>query len=155
MITVAIVGIIFTIAPQFFIYATRFFNMNRARIEIQRDARTTLNLINRNLRQAQASTIEIDNASGQPPFSRITFTRLTPDGTSEVSFYQQNKEIYQVVDSGRPHKLAENLRYLAFTFPKSDDLTLISIATTFERATYEGGTKALHVAVEKVRVMNE
>ena len=32
--------------------------------------------------------------------------------------------------------------------------TILSISITFEKATYEGGTKALQMAVEKVRIMN-
>ena len=51
-------------------------------------------------------------------------------------------------------KVADDLRYIAFTYPKSDDGYIISISVTFERATYEGATKALQMAVEKVRVMN-
>ena len=47
-----------------------------------------------------------------------------------------------------------NLRYIAFTYPRSDDPTIISVAVTMEKATYEGGTKALELSIEKVRIMN-
>jgi len=90
-----------------------------------------------------------------PPHSRITFTRYKPNGSTEiVSYYQSGKKLYMSTDGAAGKKVADDLRYIAFTYPKSDDGYIISISVTFERATYEGATKALQMAVEKVRVMN-
>jgi hypothetical protein len=33
-------------------------------------------------------------------------------------------------------------------------MTIVSVSLTLEKAIYEGKTKALHVATERVRVMN-
>lgn len=151
IITIAILGIIFSLGPLIFITVNRFYYLNRSRMEVQKDARILLSLVNRNLRQAQKNSIVIDQVSGQPPYSRISFTKI--QGT-QMSFYQNNNGLYMTAGSVSK-KLSENLRYIAFTFPMSDDMGIISISLTMERATYEGMTKAMHLAVEKVRVMNE
>lgn len=155
MIVVAILGVIVSAAPRLFTGIYRFTRMITARAEIQKNARASLSNINRGLRQAQASSIVIDQVSGMPPHSRITFTRYKPDGSTEtVSYYQSGRKLYISTNGAAGKKVADDLRYIAFTYPKSDDAYIISISVTFERATYEGATKALQMAVEKVRIMN-
>ncbi len=155
MIVVAIIGIVLLAAPNIFKGAFRFISLSFARGEIQKNARSTLSNINRDLRQAQASSVEIDEVSGQPYHSRITFTKYKSDGsTQEIRYYQQGKKLYLSVDGSGSKMVADNLRYIAFTYPQTDDDSIISISVTFEKATYEGGTKALQMAVEKVRIMN-
>ncbi len=153
MLVVAIVGIVFSIAPQLMIQMTRFFRQNRARIEIQREARTALDLINRNLRQAKATSIVIDQVAGEPPYSRITFTRLVAGGTADMKFYQEGNFLYMVRDSTVP--ISRNLRYLGFSYPRTDNDKLISVSLTTETGTYEQQTKALQLSVDKVRIMND
>jgi prepilin-type N-terminal cleavage/methylation domain-containing protein len=150
LMVVAIVGVVFGLAPTLLIQMTRFFRQNRARVEIQRDARNALDLINRNLRQAKASTVVVDAAASQPPYSRIAFTKAQG---SSLTFYQQGKTLYMV--SGGTKAISSNLRYLAFTYPRSDDDNIISVSITMETGTFETKTKALQLSVEKVRVMND
>jgi prepilin-type N-terminal cleavage/methylation domain-containing protein len=150
-ITVAIIGILFTMGPQLLITINKFFFLNRARIETQRDTRAVLELINRELRQAQKDSITIDQATSQPPFSRITFLKV--NGTTSMIFYQNNKDLIMSV-GGTNHTIASNLRYVSFAFPKSSDLSIVSVSVVLEKATYQGLTSALHMAIQKVRVMN-
>ena len=153
MLVVAILGIVFGLASAMLIQMTRFYRQNRARIAIQRDARTSLDLINRNLRQAKAGTIVVDQVTGEPPYSRITFDRFTPDGgTATMSFYQQGNTLYMV--RGGTKAISKNLRYMGFTYPRTDVDTIISVSLTTETGTYESQTKALQLSVEKVRIMN-
>lgn len=155
MLVVAILGVIVTAAPQLFTGIYRFTRLTTARAEIQKNARISLSNINRGLRQAIATSVVVDEVSGQPPHSRITFTRYKPDGSTEsICYYQEGKKLYLSVEGAAGKLVAEDLRYIAFTYPKTDDDSIISISLTFERATYEGGTKALQMAVEKVRIMN-
>ncbi|MBU2574795.1 MAG: prepilin-type N-terminal cleavage/methylation domain-containing protein [Elusimicrobia bacterium] len=155
MIVVAIMGIVIISAPKMFTGAYRFISLATARAEIQKNSRGALANMNRDLRQAQASTIVVDCLAGQPPHSRITFTKYTATGaTQSVSYYQKGKQLF-MSQSGAAGKLAfDNLRYIAFAYPQTDDTNILSISVTFEKATYEGGTKALQLAVEKVRIMN-
>jgi len=154
MLAVAIMGIVFGIAPALLINMTRFFTQSRSRIEIQREVRDALDLMNRNLRQAKASTVVVDQVSGEAPYSRIGFTRLRPDGTTaSLVFYQQGNTLFMV--AGGTRAISENLRYLAFTYPNSSDDRIISVSLTTEKGTYESKTKALQLSVEKVRIMNE
>lgn len=155
MIVVAIMGIVLISAPKMFSGVYRFIALASARAEIQKNSRAALANMHRDLRQAQASTIVIDSLSGQPPHSRITFTKYTATGgTQSISYYQKGKQLFMSTD-GAAGKLAfDCLRYIAFTYPETSDPTILSISVTFEKATYEGGTKALQMAVEKVRIMN-
>ena len=149
MMVIAILGITFSLGPTLLTHVMRFYYLHNAKVEIQRDAREGLDLINRFLRQGISSTITIDQLTGQPPYSRITFTTMAGQ---QMLYYQKGTSLYQVAQSTT--MISQNLRYIAFTYPRSDDPTIISVAMTMEKATYLGGTKALELSVEKVRVMN-
>lgn len=150
MMVVAILGILSTVGATMLTQVVRFFSMNQARVEIQRDARAVFDLMARNLRQAQASTIVIDQLSGQPPYSRVSFTKESGDA---ISFYQQGKTLY-LVDGGTK-TLCGNVRFLSFTFPRTDDDNLLSISLTLEKTTYNQQAKALQLSVEKIKVHND
>lgn len=156
MLSVAILGIISTVGANLMIQAQRYIRQTMARTAIQRDSRAALSSINRELRQGLAGTVVIDQLTGQPPQSRVTFNRYKPDGTTQtVCYYQQGRKLYLRLDSATSGKaIADGLRYLAFTYPKTDDDAIISVSVTFEAATVQGETKALQMAVEKVRIMN-
>ncbi len=149
MMTCVIVGLIALTAPKLLTNLIQFYQLHNAKIEIQRDARVALDIINRFMRQARSYTVVIDQVTNQPPFSRISFT--TTDG-DYVSFYQSGTTLYQVKTT--TSTLSKNLHYIAFTYPRSDDPSIISVALTMERSTYQGGKKALELSIEKVRVMN-
>jgi hypothetical protein len=51
-------------------------------------------------------------------------------------------------------KLSDLLSFIAFTFPRTDDATIVSVSLTMQKATFEGGSKALELTVQKVRIMN-
>ncbi|PIR19262.1 MAG: hypothetical protein COV48_02950 [Elusimicrobia bacterium CG11_big_fil_rev_8_21_14_0_20_64_6] len=156
MLTVAILGIVASMAPSLLLQMNRFFRQNNARVAIQREAREALDLINRNLRQAQASTVVVDQVAGEFPHSRIVFTRLTPSGsTVSMSFYQQGSSLFMVRGTSAARALSKNLRYLGFSYPRTDDAKLISVSLTTEAGTFQGQTKALQLSVEKVRIMND
>lgn len=149
---VAILGIISGMGAAMLLQVNRFFIMSRAKLDLQREARATMYLITRALRQAQASTIVLDrHSSSQPFYSKITFTKV--DGDSLV--FRQDGTALQMVDGVNVRTLSNNLKYLAFTFPRSDEMTIISVSMTLQTSTYEGRVKALHMASEKVQVMNE
>jgi prepilin-type N-terminal cleavage/methylation domain-containing protein len=152
MIVVAIIGIIASIAPRFLVSMTRFIKINTARTEITRYARTTLELINRKLRQAVSTSVTLsrENAS-QPPYSKLTFTTIDGD---TFQYYQLGNSLYSIVNGGAARKLSEALRLISFSYPRSDDDTIISVSVTFEKGTYESKTKAIQMAIEKVRIMN-
>jgi prepilin-type N-terminal cleavage/methylation domain-containing protein len=149
MMVVGILGLVAFTAPTLIIQVSRFYQLHNAKVEIQRDARAALDIINRFLRQATSYSIGVDQISGQPPYSRISFRTL--DGQN-MSFYQQGTSLFQVARSTTA--ICKNLRYIAFTYPRSDDPTIISVAMTMEKSTYQGGSKALELSIEKVRIMN-
>lgn len=151
MISVAIISIMASIIPVVMIQIHRFTKMSQARTEIQRDVRNTLEVINRQLRQASAATVVIDKATSQPPLSRITFT--TVDGAT-FKFYQSGRRLLHEPQGKGARVLSSNLRYIAFTYPRTDDTRIISVSITTEKETYGGGAKALQLSIEKVRVMN-
>jgi prepilin-type N-terminal cleavage/methylation domain-containing protein len=150
MIVVAILGILIKVAPQLYMQVRRFLFLSNTKVEIQREARTAMNMMTEDIRQAYADSIIITQISGQPYYSRITFSTI--DGRN-IRYYQSNKDLkFSLGTSTRT--ISSNLRYMAFAFPKSDDMGIISVALTLEKSIYEGRTKALHMASEKVRVMN-
>jgi hypothetical protein len=148
---VAIIGIIVMILPQLLKNVTRFTRLSTARIETQRAARDCLSRINQSLRQAVATSVVIGQESGQPPCSSVTFT--TVDGRT-LKYYQSNKDLNFSNGSSTSTVAADCMRYIAFTYPRTDDSTILSVSITVEKNTFDRGTKALQMAIEKVRVMN-
>jgi Tfp pilus assembly protein FimT len=151
LIVVAIMGLISLTVPSFLRNITRFNRLTTARLETQRSARDALNQIMNVLHQAKASTVVISQESGQSPYSSASFT--TVDGRS-LKYYQQGNNLYFVSNSST-RTVASGLRYIAFSYPRTDDDGIISVSLTFEKGTYEGGTKTLQMAIEKVRIMND
>jgi len=128
----------------------KFNRLNAVRINLQRDARGIMEIVTRSLRQAQSSTIVIDTVAGQPPYSRITFTKAQGN---VVRYFQQGPR-FIMQDGAVTRVLANNLRYLSFALPRTDDLTIVSVELTLEEAVDIMQKKALHMASEKVRIMN-
>ena len=154
MMTVAILGIVISTSAPLMYQATNFWKLTSARYAIQRDVRTSIDMINRFTRQAQSATVVIDAASGQPPASRIQFSVVNSTGaTVTMSFYQSGKKLY-MNNNGNVALLSDNLAYIAFTYPRTDDISIISVAMTMQSQTYRGGKKALQLSIQKVRVMN-
>ncbi|MBI5597464.1 MAG: type II secretion system protein [Elusimicrobia bacterium] len=150
LMVVAIIGTIAMVGPRLMIQLQNFYLLTTARAEIQRDARATIDVINRFLRQAKYSTIIIDTPSGEGPYSRIRFTMIDDRA---VEFYQDGTKLYQVID-GTTSVTTRNLVYLAFTFPRSDYPRLVSVSITMGKSTYKGQRKELELTVQKIRIMN-
>lgn len=154
MMTVAIVAILGSVSAPLLKNMNNFWLQTKARNDIQRDVRVSLDLINRFLRQARQNTVQIDQVSGQPPYSRITFTTLDSEN---ITFWQSGKDLSMSVSSGAATSsrvISSNVGYIAFTYPRTDDISIISVALTMQSATYLGQKKALQLSIQKVRVMN-
>ncbi|MBI5239726.1 MAG: prepilin-type N-terminal cleavage/methylation domain-containing protein [Elusimicrobia bacterium] len=150
MVTVAILGVLISVAAPLLVQMTNFWRQTTARNTIQRDVRASLDIINRFCRQARAGTVVIDQAAGQPPFSRITFASVQGQ---TISFYQSGNRLY-MTQGNRVSVLSKSIAFIAFTYPRSDDTSIVSVAITAQAATYLGGSKALQLSIQKVRVMN-
>ena len=156
MIVVAILGVIASVGPPLMIGLQNFFLMTSARYETQRDARAALDTINRFLREAYQSSIVIDTPAGQGIYSHITFTLV--DGR-QMQFKQSGRQLIQMVTNSAgtqtvTNTLTKNLIYIAFTFPETDNLSIVSVAITMGRSIQLGRQKVLELTVQNVRVMN-
>src|SRR5438552_3308903 len=110
ILVAAIVGLVSSMSGVLLVNMTNFWRQSAARKAIQQDVRASMDIIDRFVRQAQASTVVIDQVTGQPPFSRIAFT--TTQGWS-MSFYQTGKKLY-MTNNGKLSLLSDNLAYIAF-----------------------------------------
>ncbi len=155
MIVIALLGVMMGIGPALILNMMKFWWVQTARAEVQRDARASLDIINRNIRQATSSTVQITSRPSQPPYSWIQFsiTKGTGPALGNYAYYQEGKDL-KFMKNGSTGTLATNLRYVAFTYPRTDDQGIISVSLTFEKSTYSGYTKALQLSIEKVRIMN-
>ena len=155
MITVSVLAILAATGPNILRQVNHFWRMSLARLNVQRNARTSLSTVNRFLRQSTASSVLITQRSGQPPYSWIQFTidKGTGAALGAYGVYQEGSNLNYMYQ-GATVTLAADLKYLAFTYPRSDDPGIISVSMTFEESTYGGYSKALQLSIEKVRVMN-
>ena len=155
LITTAIIGIISLVLAQMYFQGFRTWRQNKARIDVQRDARTMLDLINKNLRQAQAGTITISrNSAGDPPCSKISFIGLQRGTTAQMSYYQNGLKLYHSIGCGEAHQLGKNVRVLSFATMESGDEASVNIGLCLEEKTYAEGTKTSKLSVQIVRIMN-
>lgn len=151
MIALAVAGILISVGARLIIQANRYFVLSNARVGLQEEARSVMYVVTRNLRQAQNATITIGRYSAsQPYYSQITFT--TGQGATMTFF--QNGNLLEMQSGTMTKVLCTDLVYLAFTFPRSDDMSIVSVSMTLQNGTYQGKVKALHMASEKVQVMN-
>jgi prepilin-type N-terminal cleavage/methylation domain-containing protein len=150
MMVVAIIGILASVGPTLLIGIQNFFLMTSARYEVQRDARATLDTVNRYLRQAVAATVVIDTPASQGPYSRIRFKLV--DGRY-MEFRQSGSSLIQQMDT-RVSTITSNLVYIAFTFPRTDDPSIVSVSITMGKNIQLGRRKVLELTIQKVRIMN-
>ncbi|MBI4063787.1 MAG: prepilin-type N-terminal cleavage/methylation domain-containing protein [Elusimicrobia bacterium] len=156
LLVVAVSAILMSLGPALLINITRFYRLQIARANIQKSARICIDRVSRLLRQASATSVVITQRAGQPPNSWLTFTIDQGEGAlvGDYGIYQEGANL-KFMKNGSTSTIADNLRYIAFSYPRSDNDGIISVSMTFEEATFEGHSKALQLSVEKVRVMND
>jgi prepilin-type N-terminal cleavage/methylation domain-containing protein len=155
MLVVAILGIVMSVGPLMLTQLQNFYLMTTARNEIERDARASLDILNRMIRQAVKGTIVIDT-NGQGPLSRIRFKHV--DGRY-MEFRQNGTKLEMLIQptaggAVNTSVLTKNLVYIAFSFPRSDDPSVISVSITMGKSIQLGRVKVLELTIQKVRVMN-
>lgn len=169
MIVVAILSIVASVGALLMTQIQNFFLTVNAHNIIQHDDRVALDLMDRFLRQAQASTICIDSPASSTPcscmgglstnggyWSRICFTTIDGRG---MRFYQDgSKMIIGIQNSGGSNyykaTISRNLYYLAFSFDNSNNTSIINVALSASQAVQRGRKDILEMSIQKVRVMN-
>jgi prepilin-type N-terminal cleavage/methylation domain-containing protein len=151
MMAVAILGIISTVGATMMLNANRYFILTKTRNDLQKEARAALYVMTRELRQGQANTIIIDRLSNTQPFySRIRFTTMSGVATT----YEQSGNKLIMIQGAHSNTLSTHVQYMAFTFPRSDLLSILGVSMTLQENIFQGRTKALHMASQQVQVMN-
>lgn len=151
MAVVVIVGIVIVTGAPFLMTVNQNIMLSKTRLSLQQDARNIMFLITKLLMNSSASSISISRQnSSQPFYSKIVFSTI--DGRN-YQFYQDGKNLI-MVDGTVVKTLTSDLRYLAFTFPESSNMKIISISLTVEKELFSRRKKALHMASEKVIIMN-
>ncbi len=148
MVTVAILGIIGSVGS---LLTTKIFQaqmMSGALLNIQNNAFATFDVVNKLLRQAQSSSIVIDQYdSNQPPWSRITFT--IPNNPKTFTFYQKGQTLY----IGNVPTF-NNLLSLYFSYPQTSKGQLIDVSMTYQQSTGSGQSKALQLYIQNLTIQN-
>jgi len=151
LIGTAILGVIACVCATIYIQGFRSWRQSSAQIEVQGQARIILDMIEKDIRQAKASTITISQYNTtQPKYSKISMTNVR---NSSIAYYQQGPDLHRTVD-GKDALVFHNIQNILFIYPDTSDGRIISISLTMEKATYEGGAKTIMLSVDKVRVRN-
>lgn len=151
MAVMVIIGILYLGFPKLLSDIYKIYRITTINMELQQEGRELMIIMTKDLRHAKKSSIVIDRLAGQPYYSRIRFETITG---SSVTYYQEGRNLVMLKDNIRKI-MTKDVSYLAFTPPKSYDLSLISIAFTIEKYLYELQYRALHMASEKVNIMND
>ncbi len=157
MITIFILGLVFALGPSLMTQLSRLFILNRTRSELQRETRTTMNMLLLDLRQSSSKTIYIDRLDAdQPYYSRVSL-KLS-DGT-QVEYYQNGRLfIRKTTPPGGGGSgtltLTDSLKLFVICQPQSDSHNYFRLGLTLEKGIYEGKYKSIHMASDSVFTPN-
>lgn len=154
LLVVSIIGIVASLGSILLVQFQNFYFSANAHNTVQRDARQSLDAINRMLRQAVGSSIVIytPRISGnyQGAFSGISFN--TVEG-SQVSFYQNGNQLIEKVGNN-VSVLSRNLAYLAFSFPNTSQPTIVNVALSMSQNVQLGRKQVFELSNQSVGIMN-
>lgn len=129
-----------------------FFSQSMAKIETQRDLRNTMDLMTREMRQGKSSTVVLSrNDNAQPPYSKITFQKMSGD---TISFWQSGRS-FLMAKNGQSTLLSNNLRSLIFSYPSTDNASLVTVMLSMQKPGALRGNYGLQMGGETVRILND
>jgi prepilin-type N-terminal cleavage/methylation domain-containing protein len=96
MMVVGLVGLTITVGATLLRQGSLFFAGEDARMTLQSEGRVIVKTILKNLRQAKASTVVVDQNTGQPPYSKISFVTIS----GSTFTYAQNGSVLIQTDGG-------------------------------------------------------
>jgi prepilin-type N-terminal cleavage/methylation domain-containing protein len=160
LIASAILAVIFSLGSNLLIKVNTFFKISIAKVEVQRDVRALMELMTREIRDAQASTVSLSrlNAS-QPPYSYIQFDALP--GYRGRFWQDGQKLIMEKIallpggPSQPPTVMSKDLRSLMFLYPSTDNPNLLTILITLEKRDGTGRTQSVQLGGETIRLLND
>jgi prepilin-type N-terminal cleavage/methylation domain-containing protein len=156
MIVVAVLGVVSTGVYSILSKGMQLWQMSKTRAEVEAEVRTVLDILGKDLREAQEATVVIDSENvSQPPYSKISFTDV--NGASK-SFYQIGRNLYLDTASGTS-TLMRSLRNIMFAFaetsrPGEDEYAVLTVSLCAEGQYWGGQTRVYHMNLEKIRIMN-
>jgi prepilin-type N-terminal cleavage/methylation domain-containing protein len=162
LVSMAILGILFALGAAFLIYISRFMAINRARLELQRDARASMSSMEFTVHTASATTVEISNVGANPIFSQVIFQRVKRDGSlGWVTYFQDGQRLRLRFSAAKPTApfvpavtFSPNLESLIFAAPDSSDPKTLTLSMSFQKRTYGDNKKTFQLTAHKIRMMN-
>ncbi len=149
-VIIGILAILFGFGPKLLILVSRGYYSNRTHIALQRDGQVAIDLISRELKEARVSTVVIDNATGEPLFSRVTFTKAN----GNVSSIYQQGALLNVDINGKSQMVTDALASLFFLFPDTSDLSTIHADLSLKKDAYKGEVKSFNSSLD-VQLQNQ
>lgn len=157
LLVVTLAGILALMAAPLVKNVIKSLRVTQTKTELQTEARTAMSAMTRNLRAGIASTVSIGRLNAdQLQCSKIEFVKIAKtEGTQNIlmKYYQDGPRLYEVVN-GSTRTLTENLRFVSFIFPKTDDTSLLAISLTLEKQDYLGQHTSRVPLSDKVQIMN-
>lgn len=144
-------GLIALMGAAVLLQIRKFYLQNSSQLSLQIESRVAMDLMTRNLRQAKAATVTIDSAAGEPPYSRITFTKQSG---SALAYYLDDGVLYSTSTSDPVRVMTRDVVFTAFAFPRTDDDRYLSVSFAVRKESANHKRK-LYMWAEKVRVQNE
>jgi prepilin-type N-terminal cleavage/methylation domain-containing protein len=156
LIASAILAVIFSLGSSLLIKVNTFFKISVAKVEVQRDVRTLMELMTREIREAGSVSLSRLNAS-QPPYSYIQFSgpgctgRFWQDGQKLI---MEKIPSFPGAPSQPPTVMSKDLRSLMFLYPSTDNPNLLTILITLEKRDGTGRTQSVQLGGETIRLLN-
>jgi prepilin-type N-terminal cleavage/methylation domain-containing protein len=150
MVVTTALGLFVALGANLVISLQNFYLKASAHGELQRDARTSMDLIFQKLKQAQSSTVVIDTPPGQGHYSRISFKTVK---NVPMQFYQNGNQL--IMTTGNSHSIVcSNLFYLAFSLQSSYNPNLVDVTLTMSKRVQLGRNDILLMEFQPIQIMN-
>jgi len=133
MIAIALLGVGLAYINKVFMGSWQLWKRSYTDLVIQKDARIAIEGMSQAVKHAKASGLSIDNATGEPWFSRISFRHVKEQ---DWVIWKQGTRLYRAVD-GTTDFICDGVEALQFTYPAYGESRLVDIGLTLRRATYQ------------------
>jgi len=156
MIAVALLGVGLAFITNMFLNGWRLWKRSFDELILQRNARDTMAVVTRALREAKPGTVQIGTPANGPQFSQITFTT---GQNVNWKVWQSNSQIkyFSTTTTGMSTTLllaSSDVGNLYFVYSSNQDLSLVDVGLTCTKIPYSQARMLVVQLVERVRLRN-
>jgi hypothetical protein len=130
LVASVVMGFLALFVPRVLRQTYESFGINQSKLECQRDARDSIQQIEKDLNQARGASVRVSSPVGQPAFSRIVFQ--TVDGTTTT--IRQDGRLLKVDRGGGERTVTDRLVAVSFLLSEKGQKRSVHLSLVLGKA---------------------